>query len=316
VRILRALAPRVAADLTAPERLSLIDDEWALVRAGRHTVADYLTLSAGYGREPAKGVLEEVTKRLGFVHEYLTAPSEQPRLQAFMRSLFRPLLAELGFTSAAADGDDRRALRAAVVEALGTIAEDAEVIADARAAVDRSLAGGPPLDPTMAGAIVRTAAAHGDATLFDALIAAADRAVSPEDRYRYLHAVADFRDPALVDRGLQRARTAALRSQDTAQYLARFFQNPFARARAWSFITTHWTELEPKVTIFGGDTGLMTAFGAFCDAGSRDAVRAFAAAHPLPAAVRTLAQTLERIANCVALRDRQTPLVTEWLARR
>jgi ERAP1-like C-terminal domain len=190
------------------------------------------------------------------------------------------------------------------------------VIADARAALDRSLAGGPPLDPTLAGAIIRTAAAHGDAKLFDALEAAADGATSPEDRYRYLHALAGFQDPALVDRGLQRARTAALRSQDTAQYLAAFFRNPSARPRAWSFVTAHWTELQPKITIFGGDTRLVAAFGGFCDARSRDAVTAFAAAHPLPSAVRTLAQTLERIGNCIALRDRQAPLVAEWLAAR
>ena len=55
--MLRAMAPRVGTDLTAPERLSLLDDEWALVRAGRHTVGDYLTLAAGFGREHTSGVL-------------------------------------------------------------------------------------------------------------------------------------------------------------------------------------------------------------------------------------------------------------------
>ena len=48
---LRALAPRVQDVLTAPERLSLVGDEWALVRAGRHGVGDYLTLAAGFGNE-------------------------------------------------------------------------------------------------------------------------------------------------------------------------------------------------------------------------------------------------------------------------
>jgi hypothetical protein len=45
--MLRAIAPHIATDLTAPERVSIIDDEWALVRAHRHTVADYLTLAVG-----------------------------------------------------------------------------------------------------------------------------------------------------------------------------------------------------------------------------------------------------------------------------
>ena len=31
---------------------------------------------------------------------------------------------------------------------------------------------------------------------------------------------------------------------------------------------------------------------------------------------RTLAETLERIDNCIALREKQTPLVTEWLGSR
>src|SRR5262245_49982542 len=48
--MLRAIAPHVATELTAPERLTLIDDEWSLVRAGRHNAADYLTLAAAYGR--------------------------------------------------------------------------------------------------------------------------------------------------------------------------------------------------------------------------------------------------------------------------
>src|SRR5882672_9486390 len=70
--MLRALSPRVETDLTAPERLTLLDDEWSLVRAGRHNAGDYLTLAAGYGREHASGVLEEVTRRLAVIDEDLT----------------------------------------------------------------------------------------------------------------------------------------------------------------------------------------------------------------------------------------------------
>jgi aminopeptidase N len=47
--MLRALAPRVETDLTAPERLVLLDDEWSLVRAGRRASGDHLPLAAGYG---------------------------------------------------------------------------------------------------------------------------------------------------------------------------------------------------------------------------------------------------------------------------
>jgi aminopeptidase N len=45
---LRAIAPRLQEVLNAPERLSLSGDEWALVRAGRHGVGEFLTLATGF----------------------------------------------------------------------------------------------------------------------------------------------------------------------------------------------------------------------------------------------------------------------------
>ena len=102
--------------------------------------------------------------------------------------------------------------------------------------------------------------------------------------------------------------------QDAALYLTRFFANPAARERAWTFVTTHWAALQPKLTIFGADTNLTRSLSNFCDATSRDEIVSFFAAHPLPAATRTLNQTVERINNCIALRDTQTAAVTDWLA--
>jgi len=314
--MLRAIAPRVATDLTAPERLVLLDDEWALVRAGRHTAGDYLTLAAGFGREHASGVMAEVAHRLGAIDEDLTTREMQPRFEAFTRSLLRPLLDEIGFAAAAGDSDERRSLRAVLIGALGTFGGDSDVIAQARAALERSLSGGAPLEPTVAGAIVKTAATHGDAKLFDALAAASDSATSPEDQYRYLFALADFQERALIQRGLERSLSPLLRSQDAAIYLAQFFGNAHALGFAWAFIKEHWTVLEPKVTIAGGDVNLIHALGAFCDAQPRDEIAAFFAAHPLPGAARTLTQTIEQITNCVALREKQAPAVGAWLAAR
>jgi aminopeptidase N len=313
---LRALAPRVATDLTPPERLSLIDDEWALVRAGRHSAADYLTLAAAYDREHASGVLGDVANRLEFVGDYLTTDATRRRFEAFVRSSWRPLYGEVGFDAGPSDNDDRRVLRATLVEMLGTLAEDPEVIAKARAALDRSLSGGALLEPTLAEAVTRTAAAHGGRALFEALAAASERASSPEAQSRYRHALPEFRDPALIDRGLERSLSPRLRSQDTSIYLGRFFANPAARDRAWRFVTGHWNALEPKIMISGGDTTLVAALGNFCDAKTRDEIATFFAAHKLPGAVRTLDQTIERINNCIELKEEQTPAVSDWLAAR
>ena len=85
--MLRAIAPHVETSLSAQERLSLVGDEWALVRAGRHSAADYLTLVSGYGREPSGRVLSEIAERLAMIHDYLATDTTRAGFEPFVRSL-------------------------------------------------------------------------------------------------------------------------------------------------------------------------------------------------------------------------------------
>ena len=311
--MLKGLAPRIQEALTPAERLSLAGDEWALVRAGRHAASDFLTLVPGFATEHTNGVLSNVTERLDFIDQYLTTAESRPRFRRFVSGLFTPLFLEIGFASASVDSDERRAVRATLIRTLGATAGAEQVIRSSRAALDRALSGGAPLDPTLAGSIVSVAAANGDAALFDALLSAAERSTSGDQKYRYLYALGEFRDPALVDRALAYSLTPKLRSQDTSTFLARLLGNEAARARTWAFIKRNWTDVQPKIAIFGGDTRVTSALSSFCDASTRDDISAFFKQHPLPAASRALNQTIERITNCIAMRESQTPKVSLFI---
>jgi aminopeptidase N/puromycin-sensitive aminopeptidase len=196
----------------------------------------------------------------------------------------------------------------------GGPAHDLNIGATAQATLERVLLGDAQLDPTAADAIVHVAARHGDAGLWDRFLAASNAATSPSEKYRYLYALPAFESPALIDRGLNFALTPDLRSQDTPNFLSRFLLNPAARDRAWAFIKEHWPALEPKVTISLGDVYFARNLGVFCDAKSRDDVTRFFREHKLPAASRTLDQSIERINNCIAMKEKQTAPLTEWLA--
>jgi aminopeptidase N len=309
---LKAIA-RDVESLTPAERLSLVSDEWALVRAGRHTVDNYLDLANGFGREPMPQVLNVVTARLGFIDSYLTSAENRKKLQSFVRSLLEPAYRDIGFDRAPGDSEDRRSLRNAIVGALGETAEDPEIVDKATRAVRGALSGGAPLDPILAGTLVNIAAAHGDSELFELLSKAAG-ASSPDEHYRYLFALASFEDPALMTRALEHARSAELKSQDTALYLGAFLGNDSARDRAWTFVKAHWNELLPKVNVAGSDVNLVSSLSSFCSTEARDDIKTFFASHPLPTATRALQQTFERIDNCVATRRVQQPALDRWLA--
>src|SRR5262249_36632825 len=104
--MLSAIAPDLATSFIDPERLMVVGDEWALVRAGRHARGDSLPLAAGFGKEHTNGVLEEVSPRLIFTHDYLTNASTRPRYARFVQSLFDPLYRELGINAAPGENDD------------------------------------------------------------------------------------------------------------------------------------------------------------------------------------------------------------------
>src|SRR4029077_1013598 len=142
--MLRAMAPDIQTALTAPERLTLVEDAWALVRAGRSSAADYLTIASGFGREPTSGVLSLVTSRLTFIDAYLTSDAMRPALQSWVRSLLRPSFDALGLEPSPSmnnEAEDRRTLRGVVIAAMGTVGADPDVVARARTVVDRALAG-------------------------------------------------------------------------------------------------------------------------------------------------------------------------------
>jgi aminopeptidase N len=314
--MLPAFASDMATRLSPPERLSLAGDEWALVQAGRHTVAEYLTLASGVRGERTASVLGEVTARFELIHDDVATESDIPRFEAFVRSLLRPILDEVGMEPHPGESEERNALRSVLIPTLGTSGNDSDVIARARGLVDRSLSGGTPLDPTLATGLLRVAARRGDRALFDAIVAAARRASTPEESRRYLDTLAYFEDPALVRQALDRALSDEVRSQDAPRYLRNFLANPngSVNRQAWQFVKARWTQLLPKISISLGDAFLVGGLSSFCDPGTRDDIKAFFAENQRPTAARALEQTLERINACVKLKESQAPILSRWLA--
>jgi puromycin-sensitive aminopeptidase len=311
--VLAALAPDIQRVLSAPERLSLLGDVWALVRVGRQSVGDFLTLASGFSREQSSVVVGQLAGRLGIIRTYLTTSETKAPLEAYIRRVFEPLAKELGPNTIPGEPAERTSLRAYVTAMLGDAGGDPATITYAQESVQHALAGRAALDPTSAAAYINLAAKHGDRPLFEAYLKQIAASVSPEDRYRYLYALSQFPDPALVQRGLALVLAPDFRSQDVPQYLNRFLANPATNAAAWAFVKANWSALGSKALNFLGDIQIANGLGSFCDARTRDDISAFFEAHPLPSGMRALRQSIDRINTCITLREAQTGALTTWL---
>ncbi|MGE3507293.1 MAG: M1 family metallopeptidase [Vicinamibacterales bacterium] len=313
--LLAAMTPRVQSTLTAPERVSLLGDEWAMVRARRHDIGTYLTLLEGFALETSSTVVAEIAARLETIRTSLTTAETRPRLDAFARRVFEPLAETLGPNTVTGEDPERTTLRARVLQIVAAAGGQGAMLEYVRRAVDDALAGRRPLDPSTADSLVQFAARRGDAALFDRLLDASQAATSPEERDRYLNALTAFSDPALVERALALTLTPDVRTQDTPRFLARLLASPETNTAAWRFLKMHWSELAPKALNFLGGANIGAALGSFCDAAVRDDIRTFFSTHPLPGGERALAQSMERINGCLALKDAQRDALTRWLTR-
>jgi aminopeptidase N len=310
--LIRSLAHAVDA-LAPTERIAVLSDEWALVRAGRHDIGTYMDLAAGFRNERTPAVLDTLLGRLALIGEVLTTDASRASYRAWVASLLKPAMAEIGWTARPGETEEQKEVRAAFVAALGATARDPETIQTARRMIQAHLDANEPIDPTLLNAIVRVATIGSDAVLYDRYLTRSKQASDPEEHYRYLYALADFSDPALVRRTMDYIVGPEVRSQDAGIFMSRLLSNPDARHLAWELLQARWDDLQKKTGQVFGSPLLIASFGQFCDTKTRSEVERFFATHKVPEAERTLQQALERISSCAELAAAQSPKLGEWL---
>jgi hypothetical protein len=89
-------------------------------------------------------------------------------------------------------------------------------------------------------------------------------------------------------------------------------RNPETRDLAWTYLKSHWAEMETKI---GGGLGFGFGglAGAFCSAEEKQDVLRWFAQHPDPGGSRPLHQGLERLDSCVRMKNAQGQNLASWL---
>jgi aminopeptidase N len=307
------LASQVESGLSPTERISLIGDEWAQVRANKATVGDYLNLVASLKADSNSNVVSSALDGLGAVDSRIAStPEEKDALDAWFRQTFAPEFAKLG-APADSDSPDKKQLRALLFAALGD-ARDPQILEQAREISAKYLANPDAVDPNLAQTALQITARNGDATLFDQLQKVAETSANPEIQIGALRLLASFENPDLARRALEYAVSDKVRNQDAAFQLAISLDTDKNRDLAWKFIQNHWDEVKKEFTPELGSV-IVGATSAFCSASDRDEVSQFFAEHKVPDADQTLKHAIEHIDGCIELRNLQEPQLKTWLAK-
>ncbi len=311
---LHAVAAVAETQLSAPERIALIEDTWAMARVGKNSVGDFLGLAQALQAERDLAAINLLAGDLDYVGDSLVPANESDHFNEFVRKQFAANGNSLGWAVRSGDTDEQKAARASLLSILGRTG-DPQAVTTARDLVQRYLKDPASVEGTLVGPAFATAAVQGDTSLYEQISAALPKARSTGEYNTYLMALAQFPQANLAEQTITLIDTGKVRQQEYPVLFSVLLANTHTQDAAWTYLKEHWSDLAEKVTSFGG-RGAVSALGNFCSEEKRADVAQFFQRHPAPGAQRTVNQSLERIDNCIEFKKLQQGNMNSWLQQR
>jgi puromycin-sensitive aminopeptidase len=290
--------------LSTEERTQLVDDTWASVVAGRTPAAEFGAFAGAFENEDELTVWSSLLQGIGWFERLLDAgPREHYR--AWVRALVTPTMERMGWEPREGERDLTRSLRGSLLTAIAILGADPNAQALARDVEVRARSGGN-VEPSLAAASISIVAAGGGPDEYQAFLEARRTARTPQERLRYLYALADFRDAVLIERTIALALTDEIRPQETPWLLTRAISNRDQGGLAWSFVRDHWDQIEARVAP-SNVVFVVEGIRYLATPELVEETSAFFAEHPIPQSALQLQQILERQRVNAELRRRAVP---------
>jgi puromycin-sensitive aminopeptidase len=311
--LLERLVRRLPDGLAAIERFNLVNDAWAATLAGLLPLVDYLELTAPFRAERDKNVWTILTGSFQVLNRIL-APADRPRLEAFVRDRIGPAVAELGWAPQPGESELTRQLRGDLLRTLGTLGNDPAVQAHAAELYTAPVLASPGQDANVLAAVIAILGHAGDAARYDEFLYHFRSAATPQEEQRYLYALAAFRPASLVEQTLARTLNGEIRTQDAPMVLRTLLLSVHGREQTWQFVKANWDRMNQAYPVVGirrlfeGVTGLTTPE-------LEREVLAFCAERKVNLGGKILEQYLEQLRIAVALRERASVALHQYLAR-
>jgi alanyl aminopeptidase len=296
------------------DAVGLLDDARAIANAGQIPISVPLRLSEAFATARAREVVQAAVWDAGVREDFLPG-ALAGRYAAWVRRHFGARARSLGFSSRAGDDDEMRLLRRVLVPFVAQRGVDHRLIEKAQALAGRWLQSPSAVDADAAPAVLATAAWFGGRPVYQNFVKALSASEKAADRRMLIEALASFRDVALASDVVGLIGTQ-IPGKEAIPYLWTPVPESMTAA-LWRSIDGQWDRLAGALprdkTLY-----LLSVASGFCDAGHRSEVQS--AVQPRVSGIlggpRELAQTLERIDQCIDLRAVQVPELETFFGSR
>ena len=294
-------------ELNTLERYNLVDDAWNAVVAGAITTADFIAFARGFEGERELAVWQAMGIAIRGLSRLVPAEAEAA-FERFVVALTSPALSDLGWVPAPNESDLTSKLRGLLVQLVAIQGNHSSAAKKCR----DILFDGASTDPELVAAATNVVAATGDEQDYEWFMERYLNPSTPQDQIRMLYALAEFDDEKLMKRTAEFAFSGTVKTQNAPFLLNRCIANRKHGELAWEIVQRNWAKANaefPGNTIVRMISSVTTLNSEALDA----SVHAFFSEHPIPQAIKTLEQVLERQRTNVALRTREADTLASAL---
>jgi puromycin-sensitive aminopeptidase len=239
--------------LNPSEQMSLLADQYALVRNGTKKIGTFLEVLAAMSHSKHSEVLGEVVARMKTVEAFLEEFEDDVALTSFrawVERLFKDHLATLGYEPQAGEERNVTQSRVYAIDAMAWLAQNKDAVAQSITWAQREAADPTTVDPNVAGVFVRVAARFGDSNRYNEFISIYNSrrqaGAAPQVRDRYVYSLPHFRSPELVARTFQHMAEKTIPQEMVVPLLNGMLGLRHSQMTAWDFLQERFSELREQ----------------------------------------------------------------------
>ncbi|BET03125.1 Aminopeptidase [Nesidiocoris tenuis] len=241
--LLDQLIPAIEDKSLPPlDRLGIVDDLFALVKAGQASSAQVLKVLAAMRNEDNYTVWNIIGNCMSKLRSLISNTDYSDEFNKFGRYLFKPIGQKLGWDPKPNEGHMDTLLRSFVNARLGSYG-DQETIAEAKKRFAAHLSGESVIPADLRVAVYLSVISSGDEDTFNTMIKLYREENLQEEKDRIGRSLGAFKDKNILSKVLEFAMSDEVRSQDKVFVMVSIDMTKPGRELLWEFVRTNWTDL-------------------------------------------------------------------------
>ena len=314
--MIRKLLTAGRKHLSVKERVGLIGDMNALVKANKMSIGEALSLVPTLMRDKSRHVVDSAVEIVSSVRGELIPTNMRNRFARFVRKTFGAKARRLGWKQHKNDSKQTKMLRRKLVPLVATRGADRRLANEAKRLALTWLNTRRGIDKDLVVRVLSTAGYNGDKALYDKFAAALKKEKDASMRRRLLAGMGSFRAKALVERNMKLLVSKDLNLREGRPIFSGALGRAETRGTAFAFLKKNLGKMMKKIPAFAHFYVIYAGAG-FCNKAGYDDVKTFFTPKikTINRGKKSLDQTLEQIKVCMAFKAAQQPAVIKFLRR-